>query len=411
MSYGFKLELAALVVDDELPEHPQHVHADHQRRRLGEPPDLEYVQVAESDRHVHEVRLADRDLRRTEVGARTHVRRRAEHGDVDLVVVARTLEQCGAQRHVAERVLGAGVDDHLHRHLADLALHEQQAAFAQARRHHEHVLLGTSPGGWDDHDSIVLEVDLYPGCLQSVDTKDAVRAAEHGPRQHGQVHRRQLHVAGPQALDPHGLEHSRSRDAVDLDLRVAGALQPELFSHARRQRGRVRPGIEYEAVRPGTVDGHRCMNPPGAVRARRRCVQRLRRRELALRRRQGYGRHLQFLRPGLAGKQRKRGARGTGSNGEATASRCRERIRHVCRHTSYDLAPWAEFRRGVRRVAAARSCWSERCIQACTGSSVLLRTVRSAKLDCTRATPGRRVRCWLCSRSKSAGSDTTTRSR
>ena len=151
----------------------------------------------------------------------------------------------------------------------------------------------------------------------------------------------------------------RSRDAVDLDLRVAGALQPELFSHARRQRGRVRPGVEYEAVRPGTVDGHRRMNPPGAVRARRRCVQRLGRRELARRRRQGYGRHLQFLRPGLAGKQRKRGARGTGSNGEATASRCRERIRHVCRHTSYDLAPWAEFRRGVRRVAAARSCWPD----------------------------------------------------
>ena len=232
-----------------------------------------------------------------------------------------------------------------------------------------------------------------------------------GPGSTGRFIGGSLHVAGPQALDPHGLEQRRSRDAVNLDLRVAGALQPELLGHARRQRRRVRPGIEYEAVRPGTVDGHRGMNPPGAVRARRRCVQRLRRRELALRRRQGYGRHLQFLRPGLAGKQRKRGARGTGSNGEATASRCRERIRHVCRHTSYDLAPWAEFRRGVRRVAAARSCWSERCIQACTGSSVLLRTVRSAKLDCTRATPGRRVRCWLCSRSKSAGSDTTTRSR
>ena len=46
-----------------------------------------------------------------------------------------------------------------------------------------------------------------------------------------------------------------------------------------------------------------------------------------------------------------------------------------------------------------------------TGSSALLRTVRSAKLDCTRATPGSRVRCWLCRRSKSAGSVTTTRNR
>ena len=267
---------------------------------------------------------ADGDLRRPEVGARTHVRRRAEHGDVDLVVVARTFEQRSAQCHVAERVLGASVDDDLHRHLADLALHEQQAAFAQSRRHDEHSLLGTSPSGWDDHDAIALEVDLDAGRLQSVDAEDAVRTAEHGPRQHGQVHRRQLDVAGPQALDAHGLQQRRSRDAVDMDLRVAGALQPELLSHARRQRRRIRPGIEYESVRPGTIDGHRGMDPPGAVRARRRRVQRLGRRELAGRRRQWHGRHLQFLRPGLDAKQHKRDACGAGSTGEPKAPRYRE---------------------------------------------------------------------------------------
>ena len=38
-------------------------------------------------------------------------------------------------------------------------------------------------------------------------------------------------------------------------------------------------------------------------------------------------------------------------------------------------------------------------------------TVRIAKLDCTRATLGRRVRCWLWMRSKSAMSATTSRSR
>ncbi|KPJ82249.1 MAG: hypothetical protein AMJ58_01745 [Gammaproteobacteria bacterium SG8_30] len=38
------------------------------------------------------------------------------------------------------------------------------------------------------------------------------------------------------------------------------------------------------------------------------------------------------------------------------------------------------------------------------GSSVERRTTRSARLDWTRATPGRRVRCWLCNLSKSAGS-------
>ena len=43
------------------------------------------------------------------------------------------------------------------------------------------------------------------------------------------------------------------------------------------------------------------------------------------------------------------------------------------------------------------------------GSSRAFCTVRSAKLECTRATPGRRVRCLLCRRSKSAVSATTTR--
>ena len=34
-----------------------------------------------------------------------------------------------------------------------------------------------------------------------------------------------------------------------------------------------------------------------------------------------------------------------------------------------------------------------------TGISVFLTTVRSAKLECTRSTPGSPVRCWLCTRS------------
>ena len=43
------------------------------------------------------------------------------------------------------------------------------------------------------------------------------------------------------------------------------------------------------------------------------------------------------------------------------------------------------------------------------GSSRDFWIVRSAKLECTRATPGRRVRCLLCKRSKSAVSATTAR--
>jgi len=39
--------------------------------------------------------------------------------------------------------------DDLHRHLADLALHQQQAAFAQARRHDEHALVCT-PDRWTE---------------------------------------------------------------------------------------------------------------------------------------------------------------------------------------------------------------------------------------------------------------------
>jgi len=43
------------------------------------------------------------------------------------------------------------------------------------------------------------------------------------------------------------------------------------------------------------------------------------------------------------------------------------------------------------------------------GSSRAFCTVRNAKLEWTRATPGSRVRCLLCKRSKSAVSATTTR--
>ena len=48
----------------------------------------------------------------------------------------------------------------------------------------------------------------------------------------------------------------------------------------------------------------------------------------------------------------------------------------------------------------------------CPGLNAVIRAaVRTAKLECTRATLGRRVRCWLCTRSKSAISATTSRSR
>ncbi len=45
------------------------------------------------------------------------------------------------------------------------------------------------------------------------------------------------------------------------------------------------------------------------------------------------------------------------------------------------------------------------------GNSFAFCTVRNAKLEWTRATPGRRVRNLLCKRSKSAVSATTTRTR
>ena len=45
------------------------------------------------------------------------------------------------------------------------------------------------------------------------------------------------------------------------------------------------------------------------------------------------------------------------------------------------------------------------------GSSVVFLTVRIATLEFTRATPGSRVSDSLCTRSKSAMSETTTRSR
>lgn len=45
------------------------------------------------------------------------------------------------------------------------------------------------------------------------------------------------------------------------------------------------------------------------------------------------------------------------------------------------------------------------------GNSVVFRTVRIATLELTRATPGSRVNDSLCTRSKSAMSETTTRNR
>ena len=65
-----------------------------------------------------------------------------------------------------------------------------------------------------------------------------------------------------------------------------------------------------------------------------------------------------------------------------------------------------------RGTPAGSVCWCASC--ACnqrTGNSRDFCTVRSAKLEWTRATFGNRVRCWLCSRSKSAVSANTTRNR
>ena len=66
------------------------------------------------------------------------------------------------------------------------------------------------------------------------------------------------------------------------------------------------------------------------------------------------------------------------------------------------------FESAVRKVPEVMECYLM------TGEhDYLLRLVVTdmAKLECTRATLGNRVRCWACTRSKSAMSVTTSRSR
>src|SRR5262249_39484446 len=133
---GADLQLPAPVVDDQRAQRAEHVHADQHGRALLQLPQAEYVDVAIDGGDVRDVDVPELDGRRLHVIAGLFVLAQADdRGGFDFAANPAALHQRIAQRDVAERALGAGVDDRLDRDAADASVDNQQLAEPDARRH------------------------------------------------------------------------------------------------------------------------------------------------------------------------------------------------------------------------------------------------------------------------------------
>ncbi len=204
-----------------------------QRGLVRESPEREDIQVAESHRDIAQARLADRDARCRMRDATGCPGGRPGHDRIALVALADAAQQRLLQLQVADRVLGAGVDDHVGLDVAHPPGDQQQSLVDRARGYRQVTVRRALGVRYADLDAVVAEIDFDARLLQAVDAEDAVGVGKDGAGQH-----RQLLVGQHDGADPHFVHDGHGNDRgtrhpVHLDRVGARRGEPELCRQSR----------------------------------------------------------------------------------------------------------------------------------------------------------------------------------
>ena len=179
------------------------------------------------------------------------------------------------QRKIAERALGAGIDDGLRLDApADAHVEDHEAVVVAIGARGHHAVVRPAAIGVEHAHAVALEVDVDALIVETGDTEDAVGVAHDRREDHRQVLVHESERADLDAVHGDRGHFGRAGHAVEHDVASDGMRESERTREMRRQRRAAGAGVDDETERAFAVHHHVRHHAADAIETGRRGKQR-----------------------------------------------------------------------------------------------------------------------------------------